>query len=183
MVLGKMDLFSLVFLMGFALTFVRPHFNNRRIILLLHAMSCIFYIIYLYGGESYAGIVICVVAMTSSLIQASIAEENLSETFMFRTFAAIIFTIAGVVFCYQGSGDLFAIMAFVIARFGEAQISPQRIRVSLLFSNICWGSYAFTQGLYLMFFSQFIIFGSIAFAVLKYKRLNKKAVAVTARTY
>jgi hypothetical protein len=145
---------SLIYLIACVIGYSQYFVARRRKMMLIKVVACMFSLTYFWilGAESAALAV--GIAMTGSAMQGAFPDEMLAKTRMLRTVFAVGLAVAGMIVMADDLSQIWPLLAVAGARLVEVQSCTQRIRLGLLFSQMCWIFYAVDQGMVLLFFAE-----------------------------
>lgn len=167
---------NIILCLGFGVFLMMPHMKTRRAMLLGNVGATSLFMIYYAGVGAYAGMLALLVAMLSSLIQASIPEDKLDQTAKMRMGIAVVMVMASALVSYRHISDLLPLMATTITRFGEACKTTQMIRYTVALPLLLWIGYNYAEGLYIAFIGDFAVLLSYMYGIYREERSRRLAV-------
>ncbi|MCB1563040.1 MAG: YgjV family protein [Alphaproteobacteria bacterium] len=136
----------LFFAASYACTYLQFFVPGRRRMMTMRVGSSGFFVIYMLGIGGTSGAVACAISMMGSLMQAVFSDETLDRTRIQRKLLGIAMAVISAFACVQNLGEIYPLLAVIGARLVEMQSCQQRIRIGILFGQLCWILYAAEQG-------------------------------------
>jgi hypothetical protein len=155
--------------------------QGRRQMMTVRTASGVLFTGYMILMQARTGIIACIIGTLGTFIQAVCPDRMLEKTRTHRIIISIVLALAAVLLVARSPADILPLIALVNSRFVEMQSSQQRIRVGLMFSQICWVGYHMSQGLWLLLCGEIVAILINSSAILWHEHQLKKPVPVPVR--
>lgn len=162
-----------VFIMiGFTCSVCALHMRSRRAMMRLRWAGSIFYIIYFYLKDAYAGVFGAIISAIGAAVQV-LTPDHLHEKTLYLRTAIAVFLATGGIWVFAGSTGIYPMMAVIIVRLCEVQSCVQRIRFGILAGQCCWLAYSIDLQILPFIMTESCLILSNLWATWKHYRVKK----------
>lgn len=123
--------------------------KKRNHFYIYNGLAVAFYIPLFVINNALSGVIVFLLIILGSILQACIQEEKVEEMRYARWAISFVGIVVGPPFVYNSPIDTLPALAFLFGRLGEAQSSKEKIFFMFLFCMLTWMSYYIFAGMWI----------------------------------